>query len=176
MMNKIVMSDADLKNACIAIGRDILTSNWKPDYIVGINRGGNIPATMLSHFLSVPMYVLDVRLRDGTQSPETNLWMSEDAFGYAGPNTSYKDERKNILIVDDINDSGATFKWIKQDWESSCLPDSVEWNSIWYNSVKFATLFNNVASSEDVNFYWREINKAEEDAWIVFPWEEWWTN
>ena len=32
-------------------------------------------------------------------------------------------KRKKILIVEDINDSGATLQWIKKDWESGCFPD-----------------------------------------------------
>ena len=47
---------------------------------------------------------------------ESNTWMSEDAYGYPGSDTD--ENKKNILIVDDINDTGATFNWIKEDWES----------------------------------------------------------
>ena len=46
---------------------------------------------------------------------------------------------KNILIVDDINDTGATFNWIKKDWQSGCLPDNEAWNNVWGNNVRFAT-------------------------------------
>ena len=29
---------------------------------------------------------------------------------------------KNILIVDDINDTGATFEWLVNDWKQSVCP------------------------------------------------------
>ena len=82
-------------------------------------------------------------------------------------------KRKKILIVDDINDSGATFNWIKQDWQSSCLPnETTVWNSIWGNTVRFAVITDNLSSSfGDVNYSTHEVNKAEEDVWLVYPWE-----
>ena len=52
---------------------------------------------------------------------------------------------KKILIVDDINDTGATFNWIKNDWESR-HKDPDKWKCIWGNNVKFATLTENFAS------------------------------
>ena len=75
---------------------------------------------------------------------------------------------KNILIVDDINDTGATFEWIKNDWHSSVyhLEDSV-----WGNSVRFASLIDNLPSNVDVDYSSLEINKDENPEWIVFPWE-----
>ena len=78
---------------------------------------------------------------------------------------------KNILIVDDINDTGETFKWIKQDWPSSCLPAHDRWRHVFHNNVKFAVLTNNLSSEEDVDFYVDEVNKAEKPVWLVYPWE-----
>ena len=134
---------------------------WKPDYIVGLTRGGLIPAVYLSHYLDIPMETLKVSLRDNADT-ETNCWMSEDAFN-----------GKNILIVDDINDTGATLDWIINDWQSSCLPDDPKWLNVWGNTVKFAVLVDNLSSnfSRKVDYCAKEINKAEKDVWIVYPWE-----
>ena len=52
--------------------------------------------------------------------------MSEDAY-----------KRKKILIVDDINDTGATLNWIREDWQESCLPESDRWFTLWGNSVRW---------------------------------------
>ena len=149
----------------LEIARRMQHDQWKPDYIVGITRGGLVPATLLSHYLNVRLETLNVSLRDkfGDMGPETNCWMAEDAFA-----------KKNILIVDDINDSGAALKWIKEDWQSSCLPDNVNWNDVWHNNVRFAVLINNEASKADINYSSCDVNKSEKDEWFVFPWEEWW--
>ena len=157
---------------------------FKPDYIVGITRGGLIPATMLSHYLDVPMHTLDVSFRDSGMGPESNLWMAEDAFGYVNKEDRQDENmvsdpklRKNILIVDDINDSGRTLQWIKDDWESGCMPRSEDWNDVWHHNVQFAVMVENTASSfKGVDFCGTEINKAETPAWVVFPWENWWEN
>ena len=40
------------------------------------------------------------------------------------------------------------------------------------NNVRFATLTENLASDfGKVNYYCHEVNKAEEDVWLVYPWE-----
>jgi hypoxanthine phosphoribosyltransferase len=98
--------------------------------------------------------------------------MAEDAFG------STREDGfptpKNILIVDDINDQGSTIAWIKEDWQSGCLPNDERWNHIWGQNVRFATLTNNLASKESVDYSVWEVNKAEEDCWLVYPWEDFW--
>ena len=179
MIKKKFYSWQDVERACLSIALQMYNDNWKPDYIVGITRGGNVPATILSNMLNIRCEALKVSLRDDEQGPESNLWMSEDAFGYVTEEEReiYKsrwdlNKRKNILIVDDINDTGATFNWIKQDWQSSCMPNESTWDTVWGGNVRFATLTENLASEfGSVSYYAHEINKAEEDVWLVYPWE-----
>lgn len=178
VMNKIYYSWKQVEGAVIDIARQLQKDNWKPDYIVGLTRGGLIPATLLSHYLEVPLETLKVQLRDGGES-ESNCWMAEDAFGYVAdskPGETRIDPayRKKILIVDDINDQGSTIAWIKKDWQSSCLPDDPFWDNVWGKNVRFAVMTNNLSSKEDVDYYVHEVNKAEKDCWLVYPWEEYW--
>ena len=88
--------------------------------------------------------------------------MSEDAYN-----------GKNILIVDDINDTGATFDWITKDWKASCLPGDDRWAMhVFGNNVRFAVMTENLSSNfEHVAYNWDEVNKAEEDVWLVYPYE-----
>jgi hypoxanthine phosphoribosyltransferase len=136
--------------------------NWRPDYIVGLTRGGLIPAVVMSNVYHIPMETLKVSLRDSDTESESNLWMSEDAYN-----------GKNILILDDINDTGATLDWIINDWQSSCHPSDAHWSNVWGNNVRFAVLIDNLSSnfSRTVDYSAKEINKAEKDVWIVYPWE-----
>ena len=71
------------------INRDIAISEWKPEYIIGIKRGGLIPAIMLSHYWNVPLHIFEI-----TKEPHIP---SQGEF----------------LLVDDINDSGETLKHAK---------------------------------------------------------------
>lgn len=175
-MKKLILDNNQFKSLVSGIARDITLSGWRPDYIVGITRGGLLPAVMLSHYFKVPCETLKISLRDGGE-PESNLWMSEDAFGYNNVAGYGVDVQKNILVVDDINDSGATINWLIKDWQSSCLPNDPRWNTVWNQNVKFAVIVDNLASGCQVkmDYAGMEINKADEDVWIEFPYEEWWS-
>jgi xanthine phosphoribosyltransferase len=180
MIKKHYYSWQDVENACTNIALQMYKDAWRPDYIVGITRGGNVPATVLSNMLGVRGEALKVSLRDATGESESNCWMASDAFGYVDEdervNTKSRwdiSKRKNILIVDDINDTGATFDWIKQDWQAGCLPNEESWKTVWHNNVRFATITDNLSSDFNgtVDYSVHEVNKAEQDVWLVYPWE-----
>lgn len=193
-MNKLVLDHRKTEALVSKIAREIAINNWKPDYIVGLTRGGLIPAVMLSHYLNVPLHTLNVSLRDG-EGRESNLWMADDALGPQSKERFVEDENdvagilaaasdlleqgetyKNILIVDDINDTGATFNWIMNDWKNSCFPNDDSWDEVWNQNVRFAVLVDNLASQCEcaMDYVGMEINKAENDVWVDFPWEDWW--
>jgi hypoxanthine phosphoribosyltransferase len=156
-MNKLHYDWQQIERWCNRIALDILKTDWRPDYVVGLTRGGLVPAVLLSHLLDVPMHTLRVQLRDG--DTEMNCWMPEDAV-----------EGKRILIVDDINDTGETLAWIRSDWESSVYQGDIAGR--WHQQIRVAVVINNLASSETVDWCAMDINKAEDPSWIVFPWEK----
>ena len=121
---------------------------FRPDKIVGITRGGNIPATILSNMLDIPCEALKVSFRDDEN--QDTQWLIKSKLA-----------DKKILVVDDINDTGKTFQWIVNDWQ---LTD--------FNKVRFATLTENLSSEFGrVSYHAHEVNKAEKDVWLVYPWE-----
>jgi hypoxanthine phosphoribosyltransferase len=167
MIKKHYYSWQDIETMCVSIVNQMYKDNWRPDYIVGLTRGGNVPATIISNMTGIRCEALKVSLRDDDSGSESNCWMAEDAFGY---NT----QAKKILIVDDINDTGATFNWIMEDWKAGCLPGDSSWDSsVFGKNVRFATLTDNLASEfkGQCSYTCHEINKADEDVWLVYPWE-----
>ena len=180
MIKKHYYSWQDIENACTNIALQMYKDDWRPDYIVGITRGGNVPATILSNMLDIRGEALKVSLRDATGESESNCWMADDAFGIVdeAQQDLFKSRwdigrRKKILIVDDINDTGATFNWIKQDWQASCLPSEESWKTVWHGNVRFATITDNLSSDFNgtVDYSVHDVNKAEQDVWLVYPWE-----
>jgi xanthine phosphoribosyltransferase len=168
-MNKIYLTWQDVEHHTQEILRQIHADAWRPDYVVGLTRGGLVPANLISQYLGCRMETLKVSLRDDTEC-ESNLWMAEDAFGHE------MDQPKRILIVDDINDTGATLNYIREDWPSGCFPDNPRWTEVWGSNVRVAVLVDNESSKSEIPISYSavDINKAEQDSWIVFPWESWW--
>lgn len=162
-MNKLPLSWEEVQGLVVEIARQAQVAGYRPDLIVGIDRGGLPASIMLSHYLKVPHGTVKVSLRDGGEC-ESVLWLPEMVL-----------EGKNVLLVDDINDSGATQAWLKQDWASSVAgADPHFLDNFWHDEIRFAVLVNNEASPEDADFSGMTINKAERDVWIDFPWESWW--
>ena len=119
---KTFFTTLQMRNALIQIEDQMVHDAWMPSIILGINRGGCIPGVYLSHRLDKPHEVLDIRLRDHASKP--NLSTLEKAYAF----------QKKILIIDDINDSGATFKYIEDNFGKGD------------GRIKFAALINNKPS------------------------------
>jgi xanthine phosphoribosyltransferase len=164
-MKKVYVNWSDVERQTQEIIRQMYLDDYHPDYVVGLTRGGLVPAGLVSQYLETPMETLKVSLRHDGDQCESNLWMAEDAY-----------DGKKILIVDDINDSGATINWIRQDWQRNKAPEDPKWASIWGGNVRIAVLYNNESSGNEIEISYaaEHVNKLETPQWIVFPWEEWW--
>tara|TARA_A100001015_G_C14996600_1_gene716492 strand:+ start:862 stop:1314 length:453 start_codon:yes stop_codon:yes gene_type:complete len=139
----------DFVDSLNKIIEQINKSNWSPEVIISINRGGCIPGIYLSHRLSLKHKVIDIQLRNSNKPPDLKIIKQRIK------------EFDNILLVDDINDSGKTLKTIYD------LTNA--YSKIIYN----ATLIYNLESKVKTDFYGKEIRRSKDQSWYVFPWEEW---
>lgn len=119
------------------------------DYIVGIVRGGSVPAVCLSHQLYVPMRNVSWSTFHSDQMKEHAFDIAEDVY-----------EGKNILLVDDIIDSGRTMTELINDWD--CKREQ----------IKIASLIYNIAQPVVPDFYARTIDRNIDKDWVYFWWEK----
>jgi hypoxanthine phosphoribosyltransferase len=161
MSDKIQYTDQQMRGDLLEIIRQISMESFKPDIIVGIARGGLIPATMLSHYFVRPLLVINYSLRDN---------MVDQVSGI-GDLTRLVQQGKKLLMVDDICDSGETLAKIVEE-----LTENPEVNNdTWHETVKSAVLWNNINQDAFTpNYVGREISRADDDRWVVFSYEEWW--
>jgi hypoxanthine phosphoribosyltransferase len=129
-----------------------IRSNTKYDTIIGIGRGGLVPAVIISHHLGVPLYPIMWQKRDGNKTSET--FIKE----YVKETPS----NQTILIVDDINDSGVTLNEVRQSLE--------KWLHIYSKSATIHTMvvYEKESSNHKTDF---SMEIVDDDEWMVFPWE-----
>ena len=144
-MKKSIYSINEMHNAIKQIVEQINISGFDPEVIVSINRGGCIPGVYLSHFLDKPHRMIDIKLVDSSEKK-----------------ISFLKKNKLILIIDDINDTGRTFDFVKKTFNNSDC------------EIRFAALINNVTSKTKIDYHGQLIDKSENPVWYVFPWENWW--
>ncbi|MEG3124309.1 phosphoribosyltransferase [Sphingomonas sp. GB1N7] len=125
--------------------------DWKPDFIIGIGRGGLAPAVFLSHATGLPMLSVDYssQVKDFADEPLVKL-----------AKRTHTGER--LLFLDDINDSGRTIAHLREKLADG---DAVA------GSIRFATLIDNVSSAQTVDYRARTIDRRVTKDWFIFPWE-----
>ena len=122
------------------------------DIIVGLHRGGNIPAIHLSHKLNIPCISIDWSLRDG------NITDRSLADANILSNLVHKDN-KRVLIVDDIIDSGDSLRTLL---DRANIPRL---------QVGIASLIYNDEQMIVPNAYGRKISRSTHKDWFEFWWE-----
>lgn len=121
----------------------------KYDLLIGINRGGCIPAVCLSHALKTPVTMIDYSTRDGINIHPTSLHTYFEKL-----------PAKNILIVDDLIDSGKSIEEVTQIATTFC-------------DVSVATLLYNVDVNITIPHYWgTSFSRKNESRYFTFWWEE----
>jgi hypoxanthine phosphoribosyltransferase len=122
------------------------------DFILGLMRGGSIPATILSNKLNVPLRMFGIKSYiDTKQNDEITIYQTcRDSIINA------KSNRKNLLIVDDLSDSGNTLKFAVDNYK------------YYFDNVYTLTPYVKEGTTFEPDFYSR---RYEKDSWLVFPWE-----
>ena len=138
----------DSYNQTLKLYEDIKNSDFHPDAIIGVARGGWVPARLLSDFFSIKETV-------NIKVEAYHLIGKSSSAPIITQNINAELNGKNVLIVDDIADSGNSLSLVLAELEKMDVA-----------SVKVATLFYKNHSIIKPDFFIYETSK-----WVVFPWE-----
>jgi uncharacterized protein len=125
--------------------------DWQPDFIVGIGRGGLVPAVFLSHATGIALLSVDHSSKVPTFGDELLAKLADKTK-----------DGIHLLIVDDINDSGKTLRYLREEFLKTGGVAA---------HLRVAVLIDNIRSIESVDYRARTIDRDQEPRWFVFPWE-----
>lgn len=127
---------------------EIVDSGVQYEYVVGVVRGGAIPAVCLSHQLNIPMKCVSWSTYHRDQMKESAMDIAEDI-----------QNGKKVLVVDDILDSGRTISELLEDWD------------VERNQIDLAVLVWNISQDINPDFVGRTIDRETNKDWVTFWWE-----
>jgi len=128
----------DVKNLCKKIQK-----TKKIDKIVAISRGGLLPAGIIAYEMDIRnCHSINIATYIGNKHKELDKLENLEDVGEVNENT---------LVIDDLSDSGQTFRLLRKVYPSAC----------------FATIYAKEKSLNEVDLYSRTLP----DKWIVFPWD-----
>lgn len=157
MVSVIDYSYDEFREGVEQIAKQVEESGYVPDLIVGIVRGGSVPAVYLSHRLKIPVQMIHWNTRDDTRwGNESNCWIPEEI-----------QEGLKVLIIDDIVDGGDTIRELLADWQT--WVDGL--GNLPVDNIRIAAMVYNTAQSVRPHFYHQTIDRNDDQRWVVFPWE-----
>jgi len=137
----------DIQKSVGYISAKMMRMGGHPRHIIGLCRGGLIPAVMMSHMTEIPVIPISYSSKEGE-----------------GENQSYEnclpglgDVDSQILIIDDICDSGKTMDEVASEYMNRG------------HKVITAALYYKEGAVWCPDFYWQKI--PADSPWILFPWE-----
>ena len=117
--------------------------SWKG--VLAVTRGGMIPAMIVSR-------ELDIRTVDTISIKSYDHQKQAEAIILKKPDSRLVGDGNDILIIDDLVDTGKTLKIVKEI----------------YPKAHFATVYAKPKGKEMVDTY---ITEVSQDTWIFFPWD-----
>jgi hypoxanthine phosphoribosyltransferase len=145
----VSVSWGELEEMCRLLSLRIRRSRYKPDCIIGIARGGWVPARLLSDFLAnkhLGSMRVEFYVRAGVRLPRPVIRQK--------PSISVKGKR--VLLVDDVSDSGRSLEVAKAHLARRGARE-----------VRVATLHKKPGTVFEPDYY---VGKTS--AWIMYPWEK----
>jgi uncharacterized protein len=158
---KHYISAQQLLDDSFSLAIKVLESGYKPNFIVGVWRGG-APVAIAVHelfsYFGIETDHIAIRTSLYTGIDERAAKVKVDGLDYLVTNLTAKDR---LLLVDDVFDSGCSVNQIIQDVQNKCRENTPE--------IKVATPYFKPKNNQTLrvpDFYLHETNE-----WLVFPHE-----
>ena len=162
MSDKRFISAQELLEDSYRLGARIIASGFRPDFIVGIWRGGSpvgiAVQEMLEHF-DIPTDHISVRTSLYRGIDKRGTTVRVHGLGYLVRNLNAEDA---LLIVDDVHDSGRSIQAVIEQLSERTrrnTPSRLKVATPWFKPAKNTT-------GRRPDYYLRET-----DQWLVFPHE-----
>ena len=126
-----------------------------PEAIVGLTRGGWVPARMIADHLGVKRLL-------ALQTAHWGVTATKDGHAALTERLSGSVDRATVLVVDDITDTGESLALAVEHIRTDGRPSRLE----------SATCLH-IAHSKFAPTYFAEEVPADHWVWVVFPWTYW---
>ncbi|MCH9837247.1 MAG: phosphoribosyltransferase [Ilumatobacter sp.] len=139
-----------LGEATRSLSQMVADDGYEPDMILGIARGGLLPAGAVGYALSIKnVYTMNVEFYTGVDE-------RLDVPRILPPAPDFVDlSNGKILIVDDVADTGHTLKSVEEFCEGKV------------GEVRTACIYEKSHSVVKCDYVWKRT-----DEWINFPWSD----
>ena len=160
-MEKVYISAQQLLEDSFNLGLNVYESGFRPDYIVGVWRGGapvGIAVQEIVHVLGVETDHIAIRTSSYTGIGQRDKHVKVHGLTYLIKRLESED---SLLIVDDVHDSGLSIAETVKDLEKACKKNMPK--------IKIATPYfkpKNNKTDSCPDYYIHET-----DEWLVFPHE-----
>ncbi len=139
----------DIISMSLQLGKMVVADRFKPDYLVGVARGGLVPLRILSDFFNMNnILIINVKLYKTIGERKRTVEFVQKI--------NFDINASNVLLVDDVADTGITLKAIVEYLLNEKKP----------KELKVATLHYKPWSVIKPDYYVEETKD-----WIVYPWE-----
>lgn len=161
-MEKIYISANNLLLDSYKLGIKIFDSGFKPDFIVGVWRGGTpvgIAVQEILTYLEAPSDHIAIRTSSYTDIGKQNKKVLVHGLDYIIQNINYDDQ---LLLVDDVFDSGSSIQAIIDTLDRKSrrnTPKDIRIATPWFKP-------HNNKTQRIPDYYIHETDK-----WLVFPHE-----
>ncbi len=141
----------DIENWSKDIVRKVQESGYEPEIVIGLARGGLVPARLIADYLNIKdLYAVKTEHWGLTATPDGQAKLAQ------GLQVSI--EGKKVLVVDDITDTGQSIKLALEHVVNHAPKEA-----------KTATLLH-ITHSKYVPDYYSEEVPEDNWTWFIFPW------